>query len=85
VRHNGFKLTGANPHGMNCSARDAAGCGFASGAALQPAFFHNGAFTRLEDAIRHHLNVVAGVPVARAVSAQVSSVTGVTARRGSAG
>jgi cytochrome c peroxidase len=27
--------------------------------ALQPAFFHNGAFTRLEDAIRHHLNVFA--------------------------
>src|SRR5438270_10702974 len=26
-------------------------------AALQPAFFHNGAFTRLEDAIRHPLNV----------------------------
>jgi cytochrome c peroxidase len=26
-------------------------------AALQPAFFHNGAFTRLEDAIQHHLNV----------------------------
>jgi cytochrome c peroxidase len=25
--------------------------------ALQPAFFHNGAFTRLEDAIYHHLNV----------------------------
>jgi len=25
--------------------------------ALQPSFFHNGAFTRLEDAIRHHLNV----------------------------
>ena len=24
---------------------------------LQPAFFHNGAFTRLEDAIRFHLNV----------------------------
>ena len=24
--------------------------------AVQPAFFHNGAFTRLEDAIRHHLN-----------------------------
>ncbi|HEV8691905.1 MAG TPA: cytochrome c peroxidase [Ideonella sp.] len=24
--------------------------------ALQPAFFHNGAFTRLEDAVRHHLN-----------------------------
>jgi cytochrome c peroxidase len=25
--------------------------------ALQPTFFHNGAFTRLEDAIRHHLDV----------------------------
>lgn len=25
--------------------------------AVQPAFFHNGAFTRLEDAIRHHLDV----------------------------
>ena len=24
---------------------------------LQPTFFHNGAFTKLEDAIRHHLNV----------------------------
>ena len=30
-------------------------------AALQPAFFHNGAFTRLEDAIRHHLDVVRSV------------------------
>jgi len=26
-------------------------------AALQSAFFHNGCFTRLEDAIRHHLDV----------------------------
>jgi cytochrome c peroxidase len=26
-------------------------------AALQAAFFHNGAYTRLEDAIRHHLDV----------------------------
>jgi len=25
--------------------------------ALQPAFFHNGAFTRLSDAVRHHLDV----------------------------
>jgi len=25
---------------------------------VQPAFFHNGAFTRLGDAIRHHLDVV---------------------------
>ena len=24
---------------------------------LQPTFFHNGSFTRLEDAVRHHLNV----------------------------
>src|SRR6185369_11504757 len=29
--------------------------------ALQPAFFHNGAFTRLEDAIRHHLDVASSV------------------------
>ena len=27
--------------------------------ALQPAFMHNGAFVRLEDAVRHHLDVVA--------------------------
>ena len=27
--------------------------------ALQPAFFHNGAYTRLEDAVRHHLDVLA--------------------------
>ncbi|MFP5284513.1 MAG: cytochrome-c peroxidase, partial [Thermoanaerobaculia bacterium] len=26
--------------------------------ALQPAFFHNGAFTRLEDAVRHHLDAL---------------------------
>ena len=29
--------------------------------ALQPTFFHNGAFTRIEDAIRHHLDVFASV------------------------
>jgi len=29
--------------------------------ALQPAFFHNGAFTTLEDAIRHHLDVQASL------------------------
>jgi cytochrome c peroxidase len=28
--------------------------------ALQPAFFHNGAFTRLEDAVRYHLDAVKG-------------------------
>jgi cytochrome c peroxidase len=29
--------------------------------ALQPAFFHNGAFTILDDAIRHHLDVLASL------------------------
>jgi len=40
-------------------------------AALQAAFFHNGAFTKLDDAIRHHLNV----PVsARSYNATVAGV-----------
>ena len=30
--------------------------------ALQPAFFHNGAFTRLEDAVRYHLDAVGSAP-----------------------
>lgn len=30
--------------------------------ALQPAFFHNGAFIRLEDALRYHLNAVGSAP-----------------------
>jgi cytochrome c peroxidase len=30
--------------------------------ALQPAFMHNGAFTRLEDAIRYHLDAWRGAP-----------------------
>ena len=30
--------------------------------ALQPAFFHNGCFTRLEDAVRYHLNAVGSAP-----------------------
>lgn len=29
--------------------------------ALQPAFFHNGAFTDLDDAVRHHLDVLASL------------------------
>jgi cytochrome c peroxidase len=29
--------------------------------ALQPAFFHNGTFTRLDDAVRHHLDVLASL------------------------
>ena len=40
-------------------------------AALQPAFFHNGAFTRLEDAIRHHLDVEESVHHYNAVEAGV--------------
>jgi len=39
--------------------------------ALQPAFFHNGAVTRLEDAISHHLNVFESARNYRAISAGV--------------
>ena len=41
-------------------------------AALQPAFFHNGAFRRLDDAIRHHLDVFWS---ARKLPSQVSPVS----------
>lgn len=41
--------------------------------ALQPAFFHNGAYTRLEDAIRHHLDVVASNEHYDAAAAGVAS------------
>lgn len=40
-------------------------------AALQPAFFHNGAFTRIEDAIRHHLDVQESVHHYNAAAAGV--------------
>ncbi len=40
-------------------------------AALQPAFFHNGAFVRLEDAIRHHLDVFSSARNYNAVAAGV--------------
>jgi len=40
--------------------------------ALQPAFFHNGAFTRLEDAIRFHLNPPAEAPLYDAAAAGVA-------------
>jgi hypothetical protein len=33
IAPNGFKLTGANPHGTKYSSRDLVSCGFASGAA----------------------------------------------------
>jgi cytochrome c peroxidase len=39
--------------------------------ALQPAFFHNGSFTRLEDAIRHHLNVFKSARGYKAIPAGV--------------
>jgi cytochrome c peroxidase len=39
--------------------------------ALQAAFFHNGAFTRLDDAIRHHLDVFAS---ARAYNPEAAGV-----------
>jgi len=41
--------------------------------ALQPAFFHNGAFTRLEDAIRHHLDAAMSAPGYNAANAGVDS------------
>ena len=48
--------------------------------ALQPAFFHDGAFTRLEDAIRHHLNVSASAhaydPQRAGVDADLRGPTG---------
>jgi cytochrome c peroxidase len=40
--------------------------------ALQPAFFHNGAFTRLEDAIRFHLNAAGQAPNYNARAAGVA-------------
>lgn len=38
---------------------------------LQPTFFHNGAFTRLEDAVRHHLDVFTSAQNYNAVAAGV--------------
>jgi len=42
-------------------------------AALQPAFFHNGAYTRLQDAIRHHLDVYQSARFYNPVSAGLDS------------
>ena len=41
--------------------------------ALQPAFFHNGAFTKLEDAIRHHLDVFSSAHNYNATAAGIDS------------
>jgi len=50
--------------------------------AVQPAFFHNGSFTRLEDAIRHHLNVVRSAhtynPVKAGIDADLAQRRGPT-------
>jgi cytochrome c peroxidase len=48
--------------------------------ALQPTFMHNGAFTRLEDAVRHHLDVFASArnytPASQGLAADLSGPTG---------
>lgn len=40
--------------------------------ALQPAFFHNGAFTRLEDAVRYHLDAVGSAASYNPIAAGVA-------------
>jgi len=48
--------------------------------ALQAAFFHNGAFTRLEDAVRHHLDVASSVrnynPIAAGIDSDLTAPMG---------
>jgi cytochrome c peroxidase len=48
--------------------------------ALQPTFMHNGAFTSLEDAVRHHLNVLGSAhrytPASQHLAADLSGPTG---------
>src|SRR5262245_12242271 len=41
--------------------------------ALQPAFFHNGCFTRLEDAVSYHLNAIGSAPSYSPVAAGVDA------------
>ena len=41
--------------------------------ALQPTFFHNGCFTRLEDAVRYHLNAIGSAPSYDPVAAGVDA------------
>ncbi|HET9713628.1 MAG TPA: cytochrome c peroxidase [Pyrinomonadaceae bacterium] len=40
---------------------------------LQPAFFHNGCFTRLEDAVRYHLDAIGSAPSYNPVVAGVAA------------
>jgi len=48
--------------------------------ALQPAFFHNGSFTLLKDAVRHHLDVFASArnydPVRAAIAEDLRNRSG---------
>src|SRR5687767_15172119 len=48
--------------------------------ALQPAFFHNGSFTKLEDAVRYHLNAIGSAasysPVTAGVDADLQGPQG---------
>src|SRR5688500_5717840 len=48
--------------------------------ALQPAFFHNGSFTKLEDAVRYHLNAIGSAasysPVTAGVNADLQGPQG---------
>ena len=41
--------------------------------ALQPAFFHNGCFTRLEDAVRYHLDAIGSAPDYNPVAAGIAA------------
>jgi cytochrome c peroxidase len=41
--------------------------------ALQPAFFHNGCFTKLEDAVRYHLNAIGSAPSYNPITAGVDA------------
>jgi cytochrome c peroxidase len=41
--------------------------------ALQPTFFHNGCFTKLEDAVRYHLNAIGSAPSYNPITAGVDA------------
>ena len=41
--------------------------------ALQPTFFHNGCFTKLEDAVRYHLNAIGSAPTYNPIAAGVDA------------
>jgi cytochrome c peroxidase len=41
--------------------------------ALQPTFFHNGCFTKLEDAVRYHLNAIGSAPSYNPITAGLNA------------